>query len=94
MRRILALVNEGATPSGTIGVTGARIGTGSLTVEPRYESTNNGTDWYGKLTAYNVTANPLTGATSFSQAWEASAKIEAQGAGSRTIKYGTTAASV
>lgn len=94
MRRILATVNEGATPSGTIGVTGARVGSGSLTVEPQYESTNNGTDWYGKLTAYRVTANPLTGATTFSRAWETSEKIEAQGAGGRNIRYGTTGSSV
>lgn len=94
MRRILAAVNEGTSPAGTIGVTGARIGGGSLTVEPRYESTNNGTDWYGKLQAYTVTVNALTGATTFTDAWEASASILAQGAGARDIHYGTTAASV
>ncbi|MES5815660.1 PilC/PilY family type IV pilus protein [Pseudoxanthomonas sp. Soil82] len=94
MRRILATVNEGASPSGTIGVTGSRVGTGSLTVEPRYESTNNGTDWYGRLQAYTVTANSLTGEASFANAWEAAAKIEAQGAAARNIHYGVTTTSV
>lgn len=93
MRRILAAVNEGATPSGTIGVTGARVGAGSLIIEPRYESTNNGTDWYGRLNGYRVTANPVTGAT-FTWAWDAATEIEAQGAGGRTIQFGTTGASV
>ncbi|GAB3507873.1 pilus assembly protein [Pseudoxanthomonas daejeonensis] len=94
MRRILAAVNEGTSPAGTIGVTGSRIGGGSLTVEPRYESTNNGTDWYGKLQAHTVTANALTGETTFTDAWEAGASLMAQGAGARDIRYGTTAASV
>jgi len=94
MRRILAAVNEGASPAGTIGTTGARVGAGSLIVEPRYESTNNGTDWYGKLDALSVAANPLTGATTLTHAWEAGNKIEAQGPGGRTIKYGQTTTSV
>ena len=94
MRRILASVNEGASPAGTISVTGARIGTGSLVVEPRYESTNNGTDWYGRLNAYNVAVNSLTGVATFTGAWEASAKLAAQGAAGRTIRYGTTTTSV
>ena len=90
MRRILASVNEGATPSGTLGVTGARVGAGSLIVEPRYESTNNGTDWYSKLDALKVTTHPVTGEISLANAWEASARIEAQGAAARTIRHGVT----
>lgn len=90
MRRILAAVNDGATPSGTIGVTGARIGAGSLSLQPRYESTNNGIDWYGQLTAETVASNPLTGDVSFTTAWEASAKLDAQGEAARTIRFGTT----
>lgn len=94
MRRILAVVNEGTSPSGTIGLTGARVGSDSLVVEPRYESTNNGTDWYGKMQAFSVTASTLTGETTFTEAWEASARIQAQGPGARDIRYGSTAASV
>ena len=92
MRRILAAVSEGSTPSGTMGATGSRVGTGSLTVEPQYASANNGTDWYGRLQAYKVTTNPITGETAFTGDWEASARIEAQGP--RTIKYGVTTSNV
>ncbi|WP_162435062.1 pilus assembly protein [Pseudoxanthomonas koreensis] len=93
MRRILASVNEGATPSGTLGVTGARVGAGSLIVEPRYESTNNGTDWYSKLDAIKVSSDPITGEVTLVNAWEASARIEAQGAAARTIRHGVTTTS-
>ena len=90
MRRILAAVNDGATPSGTLGITGARVGSGSLSLQPRYESTNNGTDWYGQLTAETVASNPLTGDVTFATAWEASARLAAQGEASRNIRFGTT----
>ncbi|MBO9715978.1 MAG: pilus assembly protein [Pseudoxanthomonas sp.] len=94
MRKILAGLNEGASPSGTIGVTGARIGTGSVTVQPQYESTNNGTDWYGKLVAETVTANAITGEATFTRAWEASEELASLGAANRNIKFGTTGSSV
>lgn len=93
MRRILAAVNEGATPSGTLGVTGARVGAGSLIVEPRYESANNGTDWYSELDAVKVSSDPITGAVTLANAWEASARIEAQGHAARTIRHGVTTTS-
>ncbi|MEA3591907.1 hypothetical protein OIN95_15170, partial [Staphylococcus aureus] len=51
MRRIISNVAQGATPPGSRSLTGARIGVGSLSVEPFYEATNNGTDWYGRLHA-------------------------------------------
>lgn len=88
MRRIIAAFNDGESPAGTIGVTGARIGTGSLNVQPRYESANNGTDWYSRLTAETVSANILTGETTFDFAWEASAKMAGQDA--RTIRFART----
>jgi len=94
MRRILAAVNDGATPSGTQGVTGSRVGSSSLTLQPRYESTNNGTDWYGQLTAETATANPTTGQVTFATAWEASAKLAALGEASRNIQFGTTGSSL
>lgn len=93
MRRILSAVSDDSTPAGTVGVTGSRIGTGSLTVQPSYTATNNGTDWYSRLTAEIVTANPVTGAATFQQAWEASARIAAQGT-ARNIKFGRTTNSV
>lgn len=94
MRRILAAVNEGASPSGTMGLTGSRVGSGSLTVQPSYESTNNGTDWYGRLRAETVAANPITGEATFTAAWEASSRLAAQGASGRNIRFGTTGGSV
>lgn len=94
MRRILAAVNQGTTPSGTSGVTGARIGAGSLSVQPSYESTNNGIDWYGRLTAEAVSTNPLTGEAAFVEAWEASASLALQGAAARDIRFGRTTTSV
>src|SRR5690606_38207689 len=60
MRRVLQAVGAGASPSGTIALTGARIGTGSLTVSPMYDVQNNGTDWYSRLTASQVTVDPTT----------------------------------
>lgn len=92
MRRIIKAVNEGETPAGTIGVTGSRIGSGSLNVQPRYESTNNGTDWYSLLTAETVSADILSGETTFDEVWEASAKMALQA--ERTIKFARTTNSV
>lgn len=88
MRQILAAAGQGASPAGSIAVTGSRIGIGSLTVEPFYESTNNGTDWYGKLTAQTVAADPISGAATRTTVWEASSQMAGQGA--RNIKFGRT----
>lgn len=88
MRRVLASVSAGSSPAGSIALTGARIGTGSLTVSPFYEARNSGTDWYSTLTAQTVTTNPATGVVSFTNAWEASARLPA--AGSRNgVWFGT-----
>lgn len=87
MRRVLASVSAGSSPAGSIALTGARIGEGSLSVFPFYEARNNGTDWYSTLTAQSVTTNPNTGIVSFTNAWEASARLPA--AGDRSVWYGT-----
>lgn len=92
MRRILAQVGGGETPSGSIGLTGARIGSGSFTVEPTYTSTNNGTDWFSTLTALRVSANPITGQLVETSLWEAASKIPATA--SRQIFVGKTAGNV
>ena len=75
MRRIISNVSKGQSPSGTRSLTGARIGKGSLSVEPFYEATNNGTDWYSKLNAFKLSVDPATRAIVSEQAWEASAKM-------------------
>lgn len=86
MRRVLASVSAGASPAGSIALTGARVGTGTLAVVPFYEARNNGTDWYSTLTAQTVSVAPGTGVVSFPTAWEVTAKY---GPGPRTgIWYG------
>lgn len=75
MRRIISNVSRGATPSGTRSLTGARIGDGSLSVEPFYEATNNGTDWYGRLSAYTLGVDPESRGVVSTLAWEASSKF-------------------
>lgn len=80
MRRIISNVSKGATPSGTRSLTGARVGTGSLAVEPFYEATNNGTDWYSKLTAFKLSVDPATRGIVSEAAWEASERMPASGA--------------
>lgn len=77
MRRVLQAVGAGASPSGTIALTGARIGTGSLTVSPMYDVQNNGTDWYSRLTASQVTVDPTTREALYTTLWEASAQLPA-----------------
>lgn len=74
MRRILTNVIGDPTPSGTLAVTGARIGAGSLTVAPSYEVKNEGTDWFGKLTAERVEVTADRQVTQV-RAWEASAEM-------------------
>lgn len=75
MRRIINNVSKGATPSGTRSLTGARVGKGSLSVEPFYEATNGGTDWYSTLTASKLSVDPVSRAIVEETAWEASAKM-------------------
>ena len=75
MRQILGAVGEGTTPAGSIGLTGARIGTGSFVVEPFYEARNFSTDWYSTLTAKRVSKNASTGAVEYTNDWEASTEL-------------------
>lgn len=85
MRRIISNVAQGATPSGSRSLTGARIGVGSLSVEPFYEATNNGTDWYSTLRAYQLSVDPDTRKVVAEEAWEASAKLTSPAA--RNIRF-------
>lgn len=101
MRRVLQAVGAGPSPSGTLAVSGARIGTGSLTVSPMYDVQNNGTDWFSRITAARVTVNPITREAQFNTLWEASAQMPAAAArnvyfndGSSVRKFGPTTVSV
>lgn len=91
MRRILQQVGKGDTPSGSIALTGSRIGEGSLTVTPFYESTNNGLDWYSKLTGTEVTSDPLSGEVTYKDKWEASQELPTYD--KRNILFATNQAS-
>ncbi|MGO1540480.1 MAG: pilus assembly protein [Luteimonas sp.] len=86
MRRILATVTGGQSPSGTIALTGARVGTGSLSVVPSYEVDSNGTDWSGELIASQAKADPGGQVVSLTEAWTASERLPA--AASRNIRFG------
>ena len=77
MRRVLASVSAGSSPSGTIALTGSRIGAGSMSVVPFYEARNDGTDWYSTLTAQSISVAPNTGIVSFNTEWEASTRLPA-----------------
>lgn len=77
--QILTAVNAGPSPSGSIAITGARIGAGTLQVTPSYDVQNNATDWAGELEASAVMLNaeraPIT-----SRAWRASERLQAHDA--------------
>ncbi len=77
MRRILSSVTAGSSPSGSLAVSGARVGQGSLAVTPQYEVTNEGTDWFSRLIASSISVNASTGAIDGSNIWEAGSRIPA-----------------
>lgn len=83
MRRILLTVSAGASPSGTLALTGSRISTRSLTVQPSYEVRNQGTDWFGELSAYQLSLDLATRDVTETQIWEASARLAAMSAAAR-----------
>jgi len=92
MRRILSSVSGGSSPSGSIAVTGARIGPGSLTVTPSYRVENEGTDWSGTLSASQIGLDPVTRVPVATFAWEASTRFPSPTArGVYFTRAGTTA---
>lgn len=90
MRRILQKVSSGASPSGSLAMTGARIGARSLSVVPSYEIKNEGTDWHSYLHASRPGLDLTTGEVGETAAWEASSLLTASGRGARTW-YGDSA---
>ncbi|AVJ32696.1 pilus assembly protein [Stenotrophomonas sp. MYb57] len=77
MRRVLSAVTSGASPSGGVGSSGARIGAGSISVAPSYEIANEGTDWFSRLTASTLSVDQKTRAVISTPIWEASAQLPA-----------------
>ncbi|WP_115513315.1 pilus assembly protein [Xanthomonas arboricola] len=80
MQRVLSAASAPSSPSGTLALTGARIGAGSLSVAPEYQIKNNGTDWSSKLKASQASVDPDTREARFTQLWEASERIPAPSA--------------
>ena len=93
MRRILQKVSSGASPSGSIAMTGTRIGDRSLAVIPSYEITNEGTDWFSYLHATKPSLDLATGVVTEVSAWEASSLLTSAGRGSHTW-FGNSAGGV
>lgn len=77
MRSILEAVSAGASSSGSLAMTGSRIGARSLSVVPSYQIKNEGTDWSGTMEVSKVTADLTTGVVSDVALWEAAAKLAA-----------------
>jgi len=77
MRRVLSSVTAGAAPSGSLALTGSRIGTGSLSITPTFEIANGETDWFSRLTASRLQVNDDREAE-YVSVWEAAAKLGAQ----------------
>ncbi|MBB4130218.1 PilC/PilY family type IV pilus protein [Xanthomonas sp. 3075] len=75
MRRVLSAASAPNSPSGTLALTGARIGAGSLTVTPEYQIKNNATDWSSTLKANSVSVDPDTREARFTPLWEAAAQM-------------------
>lgn len=71
IRDVINAVLDSAQDSGTLALTGARVGANSFTVAPSFSVGNNGTDWSGRLTAFRVNADGGVGI----QLWEASTKL-------------------
>jgi len=89
MRRVLSSVTSGASPSGGSGSSGARVGAGSITVGPSYEIANEGTDWFGRLSASALSVNSQRQVVS-TPIWEAAALLPNSGRKVFYTKDGTT----
>ncbi|MGO1069261.1 pilus assembly protein [Lysobacter sp. CA199] len=89
MRRVISSVGGGNTPSGSLGLTGARIGSNTFSVVPKYTSANNGTDWYSNLVASKVEYNLLTGKIALTEKWDAATRLENQHT-TRSIRFATS----
>jgi len=85
---INAVLNQGS-PSGTLALTGARVGANSFTVAPSFSMSNNGTDWSGTLKASRVNPDGGVGV----KLWDAESQLptDTTTAGSRKVLVATVA---
>ena len=89
MRNVLASVGVGGGVSGSLAITGSRLGDNSLSVTPRFN--RNGTDWYGDVVASKPAKSVDTNGKvtfTYTTTWSASQKVPA--AANRTLLYATT----
>ena len=89
MRNVLASVGVGGGVSGSLAITGSRLGDNSLSVTPRFD--RNGTDWHGDIVASKprqVRKSDGTTTFTYTTLWTASAKLPA--ADARKLFYATT----
>lgn len=89
MRRVLSSVSAGASPSGTIALTGERVqsGSSSLYVVPSYEVKADGTDWSSTLAAFKVEVNENNEVVD-TQVWEASNRLPSASSRANTVWFG------
>jgi len=89
MRNVLASVGVGGGVSGSLAITGSRLGDNSLSVTPRFD--RNGTDWYGDLNASKprqIRNADGTSSFTYTRMWTASEQMPL--AAARKLFYATT----
>ncbi|WP_233548922.1 PilC/PilY family type IV pilus protein [Xanthomonas sp. CFBP 7698] len=76
-------IQNQAGSSGSIAIAGTRVSSGSFGVVPSYSTTNDGQDWVGNLTAYQVSQNGTLG----NPLWSASTAMptDSTGVAAKTI---------
>lgn len=72
-----AIQSQADQPSGSLSVSGARLGAGSFTVTPSFSALSEGKDWVGELRAFRVNAIGSAGG----QLWAASGLMPDTAAG-------------
>lgn len=86
MRDVLNAVLDSSQPSGSLSLTGARIGSGTFIVSPSFSVGGNGTDWSGRMQAFNLNNDGSTGALR----WDTNAVGTIPAHGARNIITVTT----
>ncbi|HLM52309.1 MAG TPA: PilC/PilY family type IV pilus protein, partial [Pseudoxanthomonas sp.] len=80
------LIQQQDGNSGTLSVSGARVGADSFVVLPSYNSLAGGRDWVGDLKAYSLTSDGQLGA----QRWSAASRLATAAVADRKIYTATS----
>ncbi|SFK32295.1 pilus assembly protein [Lysobacter sp. cf310] len=86
MREVLSSADGGASPSASIGSTGTRLGSNSLSVQPSYAATNSSTDWHSRLIASTVGFDTTTKSATLTEKWRAETQLVGRSA-TRAIRF-------